>query len=199
MAPFGVFSTKDVVKLFPDFDNRSLFEWQKKGYIKKLVNKWYFFGDLPHNELLSYRISNCIYQPSYVSLESAFSFHGMIPEGVYSVEAISSRKTISYQTHAGFFNYRRLPPRLFFGYQIVRYNGLPVLMAAPEKAILDYLYFGTGIQSIQDVEAIRFNRFFLQNDVDWVLLEKYIPAFGSKILKIRVGYLKKMLDHALAG
>jgi hypothetical protein len=39
----------------------------------------------------------------------------------------------------------------------------------------------------------------LQNDVDWVLLEKYIPAFGSKILKIRVGYLKKMLDHALAG
>jgi len=72
-------------------------------------------------------------------------------------------------------------------------------MAAPEKAILDYLYFGTGIQSIQDVEAIRFNRFFLQNDVDWVLLEKYIPAFGSKILKIRVGYLKKMLDHALAG
>jgi predicted transcriptional regulator of viral defense system len=185
--------------LFPDFDTRRLFEWQKKGYIKKLVNKWYFFEDLPHNEMLSYRISNCIYQPSYVSMESAFSYYDMIPEGVYSVEAISSRKTVSYRTPAGLFNYRHLSPPLFFGYQIIRYNELPVLMAGPEKALLDYLYFGTGIQSIQDLEAIRFNRFFLQNDVDWNLLEKYTPAFGSKILKIRVDHLKKLLDHALAG
>jgi predicted transcriptional regulator of viral defense system len=185
--------------LFPDFDNRRLFEWQKKGYIKKLVNKWYFFEDLPHNEALSYRISNCIYQPSYVSLESAFSYYDMIPEGVYSVEAISSRKTVSYRTSAGLFNYRRLPPSLFFGYQIIHYKELPVLMAGPEKALLDYLYFGTGVHSIQDLEAIRFNRFFLQNDVDWNLLEKYIPVFGSKILRTRVDYLKKLLDHAIAG
>jgi hypothetical protein len=123
----------------------------------------------------------------------------MIPEGVYSVEAISSRKTVTYRTSAGLFNYRRLPPSLFFGYRIIHYKELPVLMAGPEKAILDYLYFATGVHNIQDLEAIRFNRFFLQNDVDWNLLEKYIPAFGSKILRIRVDYLKKLLDHAIAG
>jgi predicted transcriptional regulator of viral defense system len=196
LLPFGVFSTRDALKLFPDFDKRRLFEWQRKGYITRLVNKWYLFAELPLNELLSYRISNCIYYPSYVSLESAFSYYGFIPEGVYSLQAISTRKTNSFQTPQGVFNYRNLQPSFFFGYRVLHYGELPILMATPEKAILDYLYLRSDLHTRKDIEAIRFNDEFLVNEIDWNLLQKYALVFGSITLNNRIAQLKKLLPHA---
>jgi predicted transcriptional regulator of viral defense system len=196
LLPFGVFSTGDILKVFPEFDKRRLFEWQQKGYITKLVNKWYLFAELPANELLSYRISNCIYQPSYVSLESAFSYYGIIPEGVYSLQAITTRKTNSFQTLQGQFNYRNLQPAFFFGYRVLYYGELPISMATPEKAILDYLYLRADLHTKKDIEAIRFNLDFLENELDWELLQEYSLVFGSATLDRRVGHLKKLLTHA---
>jgi predicted transcriptional regulator of viral defense system len=196
LLPLGVFSTRDVLKLFPDFDKRRLFEWQQKGYITRLVNRWYLFAELPLNELLTYRISNCIYQPSYVSLESALSYYGIIPEGVYSQQAISTRKTNSFQTPLGHFNYRNLQPAFFFGYRILYYGELPISMATPEKAILDFLYLRSDLHSRKDLEAMRFNYEFLVNEIDWKLLQKYAQVFGSITLNNRIAHLKKLLPHA---
>src|SRR5271169_3255224 len=93
LLPFQVFSIRDVEKIFPDFDSKRLVEWQHKGYVRKLVNKWYFFSECVVDDHLLFRMSNCIYRPSYVSLESALAYYHLIPEAVYTQKAITTRKT----------------------------------------------------------------------------------------------------------
>lgn len=195
LLDFKVFSLGDIKKLFPDFDSRRLVEWQQKNYIRKLINKWYVFSEVPIDELLLFRISNCLHRPSYVSLESALSYYNLIPEAVYSQQAITTRKTITYETQVGTFNYRSVKPELFFGYKIIHKDKLPVMIADIEKALLDYLYLTASLKTMKDIEALRFNFMELQNRVDWDKLDKYALVFNSKTLNNRIKGLKKLLSH----
>ena len=196
LIDFKVFSTGDIKKYFPDFDTKRLVEWQKKNYISKLINKWYLFAETPVDEMLFFRISNCLCRPSYISLESALSFYHLIPEAVYSQQAITTRKTISYKTAVGVFNYRTLKPAFFFGYRILHKDKLPVLMAEPEKALLDYLYLTGNLNSLKDMKALRINVTELQHIVDWNKLEDYAKVFNSNTLDKRIKHLKKISLHA---
>jgi predicted transcriptional regulator of viral defense system len=93
MALYPVFSVREIVKQFPGFDRRRLVEWQGKGYIQKIKNSLYCFADRKTEEPFLYFTANTLYQPSYVSLESALSCYGFIPEGVFQIISCSSRKT----------------------------------------------------------------------------------------------------------
>lgn len=190
---YKVFSTGDIKKLFPDFDTKRLVEWQRKGYVRKLINKWYLFAEITMDEMLLYRISNCIYRPSYISLESAFSHYNRIPEATFSLEAVTTRKTITYGTAVGAFHYRSIKRELFFGYQVSRVDRLLVLIAEIEKALLDYLYLNADIRSIKDLEALRFNHVRLQS-IDMRKLDTYARLFNSKTLNKKVKDLKKLPD-----
>ena len=192
LSPFPVFSTQDILKIYPEFDSRRLVEWQQKDHIRKIVNKWYLFTESKINEMLLFRISNCIYRPSYVSLESALSYHHLIPEGVYSQQAVTTRKTINYETTVGTFNYRTLKSKLFFGYEILHKQEYPVMMAEVEKAILDFLYLTSSIKTIDDIESLRFNNTEIHNSVNWKKLDKYAMVFANKTLDKRITDLKKI-------
>ena len=196
MHSFEVFSTRDIQKLFPKFDTRRLVEWQQKGYIRKLINKWYVFSDIPMDEWLRYRISNCLYRPSYVSLESALSHYGLIPEAVYSVQNVTTKKTIAYETVAGAFHYRSIKPHLFFGYEIDNSQTIPVLIASPEKAILDYFYLNARLNTIQDIEGLRMNLTVLNEIINHDRLTSYAACFESNILNKRLRLLRKINTHA---
>jgi predicted transcriptional regulator of viral defense system len=196
LLPFQVFATRDIGKIFPDFDSKRLVEWQHKGYIRKLVNKWYLFSECVVDEQLLFRISNCIYKPSYISLESALAYYRLIPEAVYTQKAITTRKTISYTASVGAFDYHSLKPGLFFGYAILHNNNLPVLMAEIEKAILDYFYLNASLRSTKDIEQLRFNYVELHNTLNWEKLGKYQLVFESKTLDKRVKNLKKQFENA---
>jgi predicted transcriptional regulator of viral defense system len=193
---FEVFSTSDINKLFPDFDSRRLVEWQKKGYIHKLINKWYIFADIPMNERLRYRISNCLCRPSYVSLESALSHYGLIPEAVYAVQNITTRKTISYETVSGTFVYRSIKPNLFFGYEVDKSQTSPVLIASPEKAILDFLYLNHQMKSSKDIEGLRLNLTTFNEIINISKLTSYAKCFESNTLNRRIKLLNKINDNA---
>jgi len=196
LLPFQVFSTRDIEKYFPGFDSRRLFEWQHKGYIHKLVNKWYLFSECVVDEQLLFRISNCIYRPSYISLESALAYYHLIPEAVYTQKAITTRKTLNYTTPVGTFDYHSLKPGLFFGYSILHKGSLPIMMAEMEKAILDYLYLNASLRFAKDIVQLRFNYIELHNNLNWDKLGKYQLVFESKTLDKKVKDLKKQLDHA---
>jgi predicted transcriptional regulator of viral defense system len=196
LLPFQVFSIRDIEKYFPDFDSRRLVEWQHKGYIRKLVNKWYLFIECTIDEQLLYRISNCIYKPSYISLESALAYYRLIPEAVYTQKAITTRKTTSYKASVGTFDYHSLKPNLFFGYTILHNSNLPVLMAEMEKAILDYFYLNASLRTTKDIEQLRLNYVELYNTLNWEKLAKYQLVFESKTLDKRVKNLKKQFEHA---
>jgi hypothetical protein len=199
LSPFGVFSVNDIIKNYPSFDVRRLNEWQKKGYIKKLVNKWYEFSNLKNTEELLWWESNRLVQPSYISLESALSYYGFIPEGVFSVTAITSSKTNKIDTGENHLIYRNIKPSLFFGYKIIQYKNSdiswPIKFATPEKAILDYLYLNPNIKTVDDMEGLRLNRGKINSQVNWRVFDNFLQIFNSKQLDKRVNLLKEYLNY----
>ena len=144
---YKIFSVNDIKKSFIDFDSRRLVEWQEKGYIRKVINRWYVFSDIEVDDNMRFWIANRIYQPSYVSLESALSYYNLIPEAVYTTTSLTSNKTISFDTSEGTYSYRHIKPSLFFGYQVVEWQGFPIKMAELEKVILDYLYLKAHVKN----------------------------------------------------
>lgn len=193
---FKVFSLAEVRKVFPHFDFKRLVEWQQKDYIRKLINKWYLFTEVPLTEHLLYRISNCLHHPSYVSLESALSFYQLIPEQVYTLQAVSTRKTILYETPVGHFNYRTIKPELYFGYRVLHTEGLPVVIADLEKAILDYFYLQASVKTQEDIQGLRWNLEEIQAALDWEKLYTYSAVFNSSTVDKKVKNLKKMILNA---
>ena len=194
--PFLVFSTQDIRKWDPGFDARRLVEWQNKGYIKRVVNRWYVFSQDLHKEDLLV-VSNRIYSPSYVSLEWAMSHYRLIPEGVYTITAVTSLKTRSWNTPIGSFSYRRVKPALMFGYRLITHDGIAYKLAEPEKLMLDYLYLNPEMDSLEDLESLRLNVTELNGILDKEKLETYLALFQNKALEKRVAILtEQLLAHA---
>ena len=111
-----VISIKEIEKKFPDFDGNALTRWQKAGYIERLRNGYYRFGEKGiegNNEL--FFIANQIYSPSYISLQSAMSWYGFIPEGVFTTTSVSTLKTQFIECPVGHFSYQHIKPNLFLG------------------------------------------------------------------------------------
>ena len=193
-----LFSTQDIKKKFPDFDFRRLVEWQQKDYLQKIVNRWYRFTDAPTviDESYQWYVANRIYQPSYVSLESALSYYGLIPEAVYRVTSVSSLKTQHYETPVGTFDYRHLKPSLLFGYRLLSYQEFRIRMAEPEKTLLDYLYLRPELNEPDDFTALRINQIALAECVDLEKLYRYLSLFNQKALMRRVETFLMLLYHA---
>ena len=74
--------------------------------------------------------------PSYVSLYTALSRHGLITQVPRTVYVVSLARTKVVKTPVGDYSVHRLPPGLFGGY--LERSG--ERMATPEKAIFDTLY-----------------------------------------------------------
>ena len=88
-----------------------------------------------------FELAQWIYGPSYVSFESALSYHGCIPESVYVVTSACSRNAQKFRTPYGTFTYRRIPyPMLYLGVERVKSENGIFFMASPLKAVVDYVY-----------------------------------------------------------
>lgn len=190
---FQAFSLHDIQKYDAAFDSRRLVEWQAKGYVRRIINRWYRLTEVPLSEQSLFRIANRIYAPSYVSLQSALGYYSMIPEAVFEVRSISTRKTQTFLTEYGQFAFRNIKPSAFFGYQILRIGEEPLLIAEPEKALLDLCYLSPQLDSTAAFEALRLTfpeRFAV--DKFWF----YAKAMQNKALITRLKYLKPLLPHA---
>lgn len=94
--------------------------------------------------------------PSYISLESALSYHGWIPEAVYTVTSVSMNRSKAFETPVGLYSFDRIPQKVFFAG--VRHGeaapGKAFLLASPLKALVDYSYVHrtkwTSLKSLQD-------------------------------------------------
>ena len=92
-------------------------------------------------------VANHLWGPSYVSLESALSYWGLIPEKVYEVSSITTKTSKEYKTPIERFSYFRAPlPYYSFGIKRVHLTPRQVvLIASPEKAICDKIIHTPGI------------------------------------------------------
>lgn len=186
LSPFTLISLQDVRKATPDLSYRQLDRWAKKDYLSKVHRGYYMLAGQPVDWQLLFHMANKIYQPSYVSLESALKYYGLIPEETFQITSVCTRKTISFNTALGSFSYRHLKPGLFFGYRLLELNNQKVLMAEPEKALLDYLYFTPSMQTEDDFKSLRINRDQFSEQVNPKRLTELAEAFAQKRLQLRV-------------
>lgn len=191
---FAVFSLADIRKGNPLFRRALLNEWQEKAYITKLRRGFYAFAGRAHTEATLALIAHRLYVPSYISMESALSLYGLIPEGVYSVTSVTSRKTARFATPIATFGYRRVKPSAFFGYHIERTAGQGYALADIEKAVLDYLYFHPTI-----VTDAAFHEWRFASDVFLERMKRrrflaYARAFGSASFVARADVLLATID-----
>lgn len=92
----------------------------------------------PVNELA---LSLYLYEPSFVSLETALSFYGWIPEAVYTTTSVSPRRAQEFNTSLGIFSYKRVPEKVFYcGVERIESSTGTSLIALPWRALADYVY-----------------------------------------------------------
>lgn len=113
--------------------------------------------DLPSGE----EIANSIYRPSYVSFEYALAYYGILPEMPYAITSATTKPTRDFVVNGMGFSYFTIKPEAYTGYRLIKTNRRTslknknvyftemeditdtgsFLMAEPEKALVDYLYF----------------------------------------------------------
>ena len=186
-----IIDIRNVITLFDSIDRRRLYEWQKKDYILKLTSNYYIFRDAEIDDPFVRMIANKIYSPSYVSLESALSYYGFIPEAVFQITSITSRKTHNIQTDISNFNYRSIHKRLFWGYSLNTKTSYRFFIADPEKTILDYLYLNPHLDDIKSLKELRFNQGIFNNLLNVTKLKKYLKIFShTRLLKTTTKLMK---------
>ena len=90
-----------------------------------------------------YEIAQNIYGPSYISVESALSYHGWIPEAVYTVTSACAKRSKVVKTPLGLFSYDHLPSNDFYGgvLRVASAEGGVFLMATPWRALSSWTSF----------------------------------------------------------
>lgn len=140
-----IFSLKAGLRILSlpyDSGRNQLSRWTKKGYLFRLKNGLYAVSDITvRGHISEYLIANSLYQPSYVSLEAALAYYGLIPELVYNVTSITTKPTRRFEVGNTTYRYRTLKPKCFTGYVVKESNGVLFRIAEVEKAIVDYYYF----------------------------------------------------------
>ena len=142
--PLDVFESNLVLPFYasPQQAHRQLSDWTRANKLLQLRRGLYAFpppyaGERP----TSYQIANQLVRPSYISLQSALSYYGLIPEHVASVTSVTTGRPITLKNDFGRFMFRHIKTNFFFGFQYQQIsNTQSAFIATPEKALLDLIY-----------------------------------------------------------
>ncbi|MBR4643676.1 MAG: hypothetical protein IKO73_00735 [Bacteroidaceae bacterium] len=152
---------------------------EKDGQLIRLKRGLYVIDDRVSGKPINVRLcANHIYGPSYVSLQWALRWYGLIPERVFTMTSITTKRTRMFENSLGRFTYYQVRPDYFYiGIRSVEENGLNCLMASPEKALCDMILYDSYLppQSVKGLvqyleEDIRFDTEAL-NDFDVSIIE----------------------------
>ena len=111
------------------------------GMIVRIKKGLYCFGEAFRREPISREyLANLIYGPSYVSLEYAMGYHGLIPERVESVTSVTTRRSRAFTTPWGISPTGRSGSPVIPWAPRSRRPARPFLMASPEKALADKVW-----------------------------------------------------------
>ena len=183
--PYQVISLHDIKKRIPKFQRIQLDRWEKMGYLRKIKQGFYALTDQELNEYFLFLTANKIYSPSYLSLERALRFYNLIPEEVFQITSVSTKKTTNFETTIGNFSYRHISPRLFWAYQWIPFGKQKILIAEPEKALLDYLYLHVDLKTGNDFIEMRVNKESFFEQINIKKFHTYLAAFENKSLATR--------------
>lgn len=160
--------------------------WVRSGKLMRLYNGWYCFPDALQSEDGMRVIASQIYKPSYISFEYALHLYGAIPELIPTITCATGAKTMVVETGIRKLSYTSIKPAMFFGYSIQRTAGGTYLIATPEKALADFLYIHNGYRTSEDMEGLRLDEYFMENELRKDMLLDYVKAANNRALSERV-------------
>ncbi len=194
------------VSNLPAFTVRFLAAGEHLAQVRLQVNRWVNDGKLikihkglytpasPYKKVPSdaFCVANALKPASYVSLHSALSWYGMIPEYVPAVTSITTGRPQSIATPLGRFEFRHVGKQYFWGYrQVELQHNLKAFVAYPEKAILDLVYLTGGGDERAFIEGLRLGN---SERIDRARLHQFADQFNSPKMRRAV----KNIEHALA-
>jgi predicted transcriptional regulator of viral defense system len=136
----SIFSVHDVRALFGVSAVAAaslLHRYKRRGFIVQIKRGLYVFPDAVPSDVL---VANRLYSPSYVSLEFALSYHGVIPETVYEITSVTTKATRRFETLGKIFSYRTIKKAAYTGYDIHKQRDMGFAIADAEKAFVDANY-----------------------------------------------------------
>jgi len=173
---------------------------EKKKEIIRIKKGLYVSSPAIHKQLLSRElIANHLYGPSYVSLETALSFYGIIPERTETMRSITFKRSKKFKTSLGLFEYQSIPSKIYpigFRQEFVQDN-YAYLIATPEKALCDLLLATANLKFSSKKSMLNFLEQDLRVDLSAVkwdigIIQECIDA-GKKSRDLI--YLKEVLNE----
>lgn len=170
---------------------RKIKELQNKGYLTRVKKGLYVFSKEFIGRVYSPEVvANLLYGPSYLSMEYALSFYGLIPERVEELTSVTSQKNKSFATPIGFFSYRHLASELYpLGVTLKESaDGRSFLIATREKALLDIFtlkFKNSDRPRVADIEPaleddLRVDLSELKKQLDRETLVALRPAYKNR-------------------
>ena len=134
-----------------------LHRWSKAGKLISLRRGMYALSEeYRRTPIHSVSLANEIHSPSYLSTHWALSFYGLIPEKTVAYTSITTRSPKTFANDFGTFSYRHIKPDFFFGYRRIEIGGVGVLLAEPEKVLLDLWHLEAGRWNESRLVEMRF-------------------------------------------
>ena len=176
----------------------------RKKDIVRIKKGLYIFGDNYRRRPYSREIlANLIYGPSYISLEYALHYYGLIPERVEAVTSVTSGRSRKFFTPGGLFVYRNVPLKAFqSGMDMIEIEGgRSFLIATPEKALADKIRDdrGTGVRAQRELQAYLVENLRVDQEALLTLntgrLDKYAEHYHSRKVKLLADLIRRLRNR----
>ena len=184
-------------KVNPNIVRLQLTRWTKSGRVYQLRRGLYAIAP-PYQKVKPhpFLIANRMQRASYVSLQSALAYYGLIPDTVHATLSVTAGRPERLKTPLGVFEFRHIKPDLLRGYRMTDLHGQQALVAMPEKALLDLVYLQPGGDSAHYLRELR-----LQNleRLDMHELYRQAAAFNTPKLRRAVEAITRLAQTETQG
>lgn len=136
---------------------KQLSRWRRSGRIIQLRRGLYTLAP-PYQKMKPHPffVANRMVSGSYISLQSALSYYGMIPEYTAITISVTGHRPGIWKTSLGVFAFRHIQSAIFKGYSLVDLGwNQKSFIASPEKALLDLIYLETDGDSLEYLRSLR--------------------------------------------
>ena len=147
-------------------------------------------------------IAQYLYSPSYISFETALSYHGMIPEKVVAITSatFNKNKTKHYDNHFGHFVYKDIPASAFpYGVENIIDGNYCIQIASKEKSLTDMLYKVPKVRSLKDLKALLFEDLRINelvfDELGYKELLLLCDLYNSSNLKLLKNYITQLMER----
>ncbi len=204
LYPFGIVpvTTQQIASAYPKIASitEKVRRLEHDGRIIRLKKGLYVVSQVENEIPLSMElIANHVYAPSYVSMQSALRYYGLIPETVYVTQSMTVKPSRDFNTPLGRLEYTHIAREAFgVGVRMEQTDYATFTIATPEKALCDLIAntFGLTLRYIRDVERyleedIRFDIDAIR-DFDLQILNEYTTV-GKKAdsIKALIKYIQR--------